>query len=231
MSTAHPQNQRSARPKAPRRVIVVDDHPLMCRAVRAMLAGHDDLEVSGEACDAPSAIHLISNTHPDAAVIDLTLREGHGLELIKQLKSMTPNLRILVYSGHDETIYAERVIAAGANGFLHKSAPAQEVVHAVRAVLDGHVYLSADVKTHLLNQRAREGGDSGSPLKSLSDRELQVFTELGRGANTHQIAERMNVSTKTVDVYRQRIKSKLDISENNELVRRAVEATLSGELI
>jgi DNA-binding NarL/FixJ family response regulator len=225
--SAKQRSDKQARAKSPRRVMIVDDHPMMRQAIVNVLSDQTDLEVCGEAQDAASAVTVFKREMPDVVIVDLTLRNSHGLELIKQLRAQSATVKLLVYSMHEEKFYAERAIHAGANGYLNKGASADQVITALRSVLDSHMHLSAEAMTHMLRQRGACGrSDANTPIQMLSDRELEVFEHLGRGANTRQIAERMNVSTKTIDVYRQRIKAKLNVTDNNELVRIAVEASM-----
>lgn len=211
------------------RVVVIEDHPMMRRAIVDTLTTQLDFEVCGEADREPTALRLIDKTQPDLALIDLTLEEGHGLDLIKRLKAVSPDTKVMVYSMHDDDLYAERVIRAGASGFVNKSASAQVFREAIERILAGGVHVSERVATRLIGRLCgdteRSEGDKPASdiMQQLSDRELETFELIGRGKNTREIAEQMNLSPKTIDVYRQRIKQKLSIDNNNELVRRAVE--------
>jgi DNA-binding NarL/FixJ family response regulator len=212
---------------APTRVLIVDDHQVVRWGVRTLLESEPDLSVCGEAGDAITALQIVREEHPDLAVIDLSLDEGNGLELIKRLKSSYPSLLTIVLSMHDEKLFAERSLRAGAMGYVSKHAPARTILTAIRQVLAGQIYLSEQMTAHLIKQAA--GGkaeEPGSPMDSLSDRELDVFRRLGQGLSIHQIAEQLHLSPKTVGTYRDRIRQKLGITSSAELSRHAYLWTL-----
>ena len=195
-----------------RRIAIVDDHELVRRGLRDLLGAEPDLEVCGEAADAPSALTLMRETGPDLMIVDVVLDKGSGLELIKQLRSLNPEQKILVSSMHEEELFAGRAIQAGAMGYVNKQEPAADLLTAVRAVLAGRVHL---------------GGEPGiehepAELDALSDRELEVLGLIGEGLTTREIAERLQLSAKTIDSHREHIKSKLGIRTMNELVRVAI---------
>lgn len=207
------------------RIFIVDDHPVMRRGYAAIIEEEMDLKVCGGAGDALEALQRIRDTHPHLVIADLTL-EGSvsGLELIKMLKVERPDLPILVVSMHDESLYAERVLHAGAKGYIMKGVADTVIVKAIRRVLRGGIYVSEEISEKILIQYAGGHFDAEhSPLEGLSDRELEVFEHIGRGLSTHQIAEAMLISSKTVDSYRARLKEKLGIESHIDLIRRATQ--------
>jgi DNA-binding NarL/FixJ family response regulator len=206
------------------KIYLVDDHPLMRKGIAMTLDLEMDFEVCGQAESAEDAISDIPSKKPDIVVIDISLPGMNGIELIKHLKSRDPELLMLVVSRHDEDMYAERAIKAGARGYLMKMEAGDVIVHAIRRILKGQIYLSEEINNKLL-MGMMSGGQIGrsSPLEILSDRELEVFEQIGNGSTTREIAERMHVSVKTVESYRTRIKTKLDITTGNELIKQAVQ--------
>ena len=179
--------------------------------------------VCGEADGAVQALHLLADCQPDLAVVDLTLQDRGGLELIKDLQVRRPKLPILVLSMHDETVYAERALRAGAKGYIMKQEATDHVVEAIRRIRDGGVYLSERMAAHLLGSfvASEASPPAQSPVERLSDRELEVFQLIGQGQGSRQIAERLHVSIKTVDAYRANIKAKLNVDSATELVHQA----------
>lgn len=206
------------------KIYLVDDHPLMRKGIAMTLDLEMDFEVCGQAESAEEAISDIPAKKPDIVVIDISLPGMNGIELIKHLKAQNPELQMLVVSRHDEDMYAERAIKAGARGYLMKMEAGDVIVNAIRRILRGQIYLSEEINNKLL-MGMMAGGQVGrsSPLEILSDRELEVFELIGNGSTTREIAERMHVSIKTVESYRTRIKTKLDISTGNELIKQAVQ--------
>jgi DNA-binding NarL/FixJ family response regulator len=212
------------------RIFIVDDHPVMRRGYANILREEMDLEVCGEAGEGLEALEKIRTLNPDLLISDLTLGSGMGgLELIKTLQTEQPDLPILVVSMHDESLYADRALKAGAKGYVMKAEADTTIVKAVRRVLRGGIYVSEEVSEKILMHFA--GGrleDGQSPLEGLSDRELEVFEHLGHGRTTQEMAEAMLISPKTVESYRARIKEKLGLEHNVELIRRAVQWVDTG---
>lgn len=212
------------------RVLIVDDHPLIRRGLAEMLRGEAGLEVCGEAPDAASTWREIERTRPGLVILDLSIPGSDGLDLIKSLRARHPETRILVISMHDEKTYAERVLRAGAQGYVHKQEPPATVVHAIREVLAGRIYVSRDVEARLLESLVRsKPRPEASGLEALSDRELEVLNLLGEGKTTAQIAEELHLSRKTVQSHREHLKQKLRLRNAAELVRYAVEARMAEE--
>ena len=191
------------------RILLVDDHPLLRSGLALTLADEPDFEVVGRLA-------------PDLVVVDLSLPGMGGLELVKHLQTMAPDAKALVVSRHDESLYAERAVRAGAKGYVSKLEAGEKIVEAVRTVLRGGIYLSEEVKDKMLFGAAAGRDPMSSPLEVLSDRELEVFEMTGRGVETKEVAERLHLSVKTVESYRARIKTKLGLTNSTELIAHAV---------
>jgi DNA-binding NarL/FixJ family response regulator len=205
-----------------RRVFLVDDHPLVRDWLAALINRQDDLEVCGEAGSAPVARQKIEASEPDVAVVDITLEEGSGLELIKDIRLIRPNIAIIVLSMHAESLYAERAVRAGAKGYVTKKETATKILVAIRQVLEGKLYVSGQFAESIA-QRFLEGKKAAaSPVETLSDRELEVFQMIGRGMKNREIAESLHISMKTVQVYCARIKEKLNLADATQLLREAM---------
>ena len=204
------------------RILIVDDHPIVREGLEALISRETDLSVCGQAEGISEALDLASSTKPDLAIVDISLKDGSGIDLIRQLNANNPTLRVLVSSIYDEALYAERSLHAGAIGYISKQEATRSIITAIRQVLNGRIYLSDRMSQHLVRRMVgRERLPSGLSVDSLSDRELQVFTLVGSGLTTSQIADRLHLSVKTIETYRQRIKEKLDLSNAVELVRAA----------
>jgi len=205
-------------------IFIVDDHPLMRKGMAMTLQSELEFNVVGQAETAEEALQQIPGLNPDVAVIDISLPGMNGIELIKNLVNHQPDLKILVVSRHDEELYAERAIRAGAKGYLMKLEAGDALVSAVRQILNGQLFLSPEVGNQMIMKMAGNKGTlSSDPLELLSDRELEVFELTGRGESTKEIAEKLHVSIKTVESYRARIKEKMDLKSANDLLRRAVQ--------
>jgi DNA-binding NarL/FixJ family response regulator len=207
-------------------VFIVDDHPLVREWLTNLIQQQPDLAVCGEAEDGPKALQSIAEKKPSVAIIDISLQASSGLELIKDLRQLHPAVKILALSMHDESLYAERALRAGAKGYIMKRESTGRVIEAIRAVLEGKVYASQAVTQAMAAKFA--GGRAlleVSPVETLSDRELEVFEMLGRGLGTRQIAESLKVSLKTVQAYCARAKEKLHLKNATELLREAIHWT------
>jgi DNA-binding NarL/FixJ family response regulator len=205
------------------RILLVDDHPLVRERLAEIINREADLIVSGEAEDRQEAIDAILAKPPDLVIVDLTLKNSDGLELIKDIRVRWPRMRMLVVSMHDASLYAERVIRAGAMGYITKQEATRKILVAIRRVLSGSIYLSEKISNRILT-RLTDHADpiTATPAELLADREFQVFELTGRGLNTHDIASRLNVAVKTVETYRARIKEKLKIKDASELLQFAI---------
>ena len=211
------------------RILLVDDHPLLRQGLAQILAAEPDFEIAGQASDAEEALATFDDVAPDLVVTDISLPGMNGLELLKNLVALHPDLSVLVVSRHDEELYAERAVRAGARGYVSKLAAGDEIVTAVRRVLRGGIHLSEDLKDKMLFGAASGVKDATqTPLEVLSDRELEVFEMTGRGIATREISERLHLSVKTVESYRSRVKAKLGLANGTELMKHAV-AWVEGE--
>lgn len=207
-----------------RRVFLVDDHPMVRERLAQMIDQQPDLMVCGEACDVVEALEGIGQLKPDIAILDLSLRASSGLDLLKDLKARGLQVPVLVLSMHEEGLYAERVLRAGAMGYVSKQESTRNILLAIRRVLDGGIHVSEGISSTLV--RRMVGGLSigaSSPVSRLADRELEVFQLIGRGHGTRKIAESLGLSVKTVESYRARIKEKLQLDDGVQLLQRAVQ--------
>jgi DNA-binding NarL/FixJ family response regulator len=203
------------------KVLIVDDHPVVREGLSMHLSAQPDLEVCGEAEDLPGALALLASARPDVAIIDISLKNSNGIELIRRMKDRRDGVRVLVWSMYPESLYAERALRAGAQGYLNKGQATHHVLEAVRAILQGKVYVSGTMADQLLRRAVGRKLDGATAIDSLSDRELEAFQLIGEGLATESIAEKMHVSPKTVETFRARIKEKLGISSLTELIQRA----------
>lgn len=225
MTTNAPTLPDSAAVAAKKRVFLVDDHPLVREWLINLVNRQPDLAICGEAEDAPRALSGIAALRPDVAIVDLSLRVGSGLELVKDLKVHSPGVAVIVLSMHDEALYAERALRAGARGYVMKRETTKKILAAIRRVLEGGVHVSDDFAAVMAEKfvggRGKPVGDQ--PIVTLlSDRELEVFRMLGQGRGTPQIAETLGLSLKTVQAYCARIKEKLGLNNATELLREAL---------
>ncbi len=205
------------------RILIVDDHPVVRSGLRMLIDDEPDLFVCGEAGDADEAIRALDAKHPDLVIVDLSLKGSSGLELIKRIKSRNSDSKMLVSSMFDESLYAERVLNAGALGYVSKQEAMEKVIEAIRCVLSGRVYLSAAMSDRMLHRIVRDHqAPQRSSVESLSDRELQVFEMIGRGRTTAEIAAQLHLSVKTVETHREKIKAKLALKTAAELYQHAV---------
>ena len=206
-----------------RRVLVVDDHPIVRQGLTMLINREPDLMVCGEAEEIHSATEAIAALRPDIVLLDISLGGPDGLELLKQLRARNDDLPVLILSMHDESIYAERVLRAGANGYIMKQEATELVLTALRRILAGQVYVPDRVAARMLGQYVRGSAEARSPLANLSDRELEVFRMIGDGSSTREIAEALHLSIKTVESYQAHIKEKLALKSGRELQHYAIE--------
>jgi DNA-binding NarL/FixJ family response regulator len=223
-----PEATSSSQDQCTSRIMIVDDHALVRHGLGQLISGEPDLEVCAQAATMDEAMDLLS-TNPDLIVVDISLKEGSGIELIKQIKVKHPDVHMLVSSMHDESLFAERALHAGAKGYINKQESTDKVLDAIRHVLDGHIYLSPKMTDRLLHgvvegQKIPET----SSIEKLSDRELQVFELIGQGMSTRQIANQLHLSVKTIETHREHIKSKLNLKNGAELSRHAVRWVLES---
>ena len=203
-------------------IAIVDDHPLVREGLAARISAQPDMEVCGEAEGIESALELIMIKRPALVIVDIALRDGHGIDLIKRIVAAGIDTRMLVVSAYDESLFAERALRAGALGYINKQELQGKVVEALRTVLRGERYVSTAMAQRLIAQaigsKAAQGG-----IETLTDRELQIFQLVGRGKSTREIAHELNVSVHTIDSHREHIRAKLDLHNGTELIQRAVQ--------
>jgi DNA-binding NarL/FixJ family response regulator len=210
------------------RVLLVDDHPIVRQGLALLIDREGDLSVCGEADGAHSAFHAIETLRPDMVVLDISLSGPDGLDVLKEIRMKTASLPVLILSMHDESIYAERAMRAGANGYIMKQEATEKVLVAIRRILQGEVYLSDRLTNTMLQQYVRGVSRTKmSPLVSLTDRELEVFRLIGEGHGTRQIADELHLSVKTIESYQAHIKEKLALRNARELVQHAIEWTVN----
>ncbi len=206
--------------------MIVDDHPVVRQGIQVLIQQEPDLYVGAEAGSASEALKVLDSVSPDIILLDISLKGPDGLELTKSIRAILPKVPILIVSMHDEGLYAERVLRAGANGYIMKEEVSESIVQAVRKVLSGDIYISDRMRQKIL--RGVAGQRSNIPVSSverLSDRELEVFRLIGHGHGTRQIAQELHLSIKTIETYRAHIKEKLGLKNATELVRQAVQWT------
>ena len=217
---------KSEKTEAPARtkVFLVDDHPLVREWLTQLIQRESDLEVCGEAEDTHDALQKITETKPDIVIADISLKTTHGLELVKDLQVRFPSLPVLILSMHDESLYAERVLRAGAKGYITKQEATKKILPAIRQVLSGQIYISEKMASRMVHKmvmgRAQE---QKSPIERLTDRELEVFQLIGCGQGTRRIAAELHLGIKTVESYRARIKEKLQLEDGTQLLQQAIQ--------
>jgi DNA-binding NarL/FixJ family response regulator len=210
----------SARRRA--RILLVDDHPIMVQGLTQLINEQADMEVCGAAPDTARAMQLAGSLNPDLVIVDISLQGADGIHLLKDLKARHPGLLTMVLSLHEESLYAERALRAGARGYVMKQAPPVSVMTAIRRVLAGEMCVSDKIAHRILEQAMTpHGALAASPVETLSDRELEVFRLIGRGRSTKEIADELHLSIKTVESYRAHIKDKLQIATAAELIQQA----------
>jgi len=204
------------------KILLVDDHPLVREWLASLINQQPDLVVCGEAESVPEALDLLGARLPDLAIVDLSLKESSGLDLIKTMKSVHPNISVIVLSMHDERHYAERAVRAGARGYVMKRETTKKIIAAIHQVLAGRLGVSDEVASLFAERFVDARSESGTPVEQLSDRELEVFRLLGEGLDTRSVANRLQISIKTVQAYCARIKEKLNLANATELLREAI---------
>jgi DNA-binding NarL/FixJ family response regulator len=217
------KKQQSETRESKTKIVIVDDHPIVRQGLAELINHEDDLVVCGQAEEAPEAVGVIKEIKPDMVIVDISLKETSGMDLIKDIKARYPNLAVLVLSMHDESLYAERALRAGAKGYIMKAEATENVVTAIRKVLSGQIYVSDRMAAKMVRKLVGGGHEVvASPIDCLSDRELEVFRLIGQGHGTRQIAEKLYLSVKTIETYRAHIKEKLDLANAAELLQYAI---------
>ena len=215
-----------------RKVLIVDDHPVVRDGLASLLNHENDLFVCGETGEAQQALKLITKLKPDVVIVDITLGDSDGIELTKDIKARHKGMPVIVLSMHDESIYAERVLRAGARAYLMKDTVSERIVTAIRTVLSGEIYVSDIMAKKLLRKLAGNHVDAiNAPINNLTDREFEVFRWIGQGHKTSKIAQRMHLSVKTIETYHSRIKEKLSLANAAELLQYAIKWSSSSDKV
>lgn len=206
-------------------IMIVDDHPIVANGIQQLIDREPDMKVINSVQDADSAVKSIDKTTPDLIIVDISLKGStNGIDLIKGLKKRYPKIKALVLSMHDENLYAERAIKAGAKGYIMKNDLTDNIIRAIRIIMKGNLYLSENITSKLLNNMVNQTADDESAVVStLSDREFEVFQQISNGVKTSDIAKTMNISVKTVEAHKLRIKTKLNIANSTALTKYAIE--------
>ncbi|WP_417396771.1 response regulator [Gimesia chilikensis] len=209
------------------RIMIVDDHPIVREGYSRLIEREGNLQVCAEADSKSVALNQIMNDPPELVIVDISLKDGSGLELMKDIKAQFKQIKMLAVSMHDENLFAERCIRAGALGFVNKQQAPEQLVTAIHRVLSGKIFLSSEITERMICRSiGSENYSEESPIETLSDRELEVFEQIGLGETTRQIAEKLNLSPKTVETYRENIKHKLNLDNATELIRNAIQWVL-----
>lgn len=234
IESAVPPRPQAAKAKASvketKRILIVDDHPMIREGLRGTISAEDDLQVCGECDNAHKALDMMKTLKPDLVLMDITLPGKSGLELLKDIRVACPQTPILVLSMHDESLYAERALRAGAGGYITKQQPPQALIAAVHAVMEGRIYVSKEVNEYILRRLSGKTSGSGFPLENLTDREFEIFRLIGEGKATHQIAKLLHLSPKTIAVHYANIRRKLKLPTYADLIRYAVRQEESRNL-
>ena len=219
------QNQAAVKKS---RILVVDDHPIVRQGLALLINQEADLVVCGEAEEATGAMHVLASSRPDILIVDISLNGPDGIDLLKNIRSVDPTLPVLILSMHDESIYAERALRAGANGYIMKQEATEKVLVALRRILGGEIYVSDRIANKMLKHYITGSGTlRNSSIADLSDRELEVFRLIGEGHGTRQIAEELHISIKTVESYQAHIKEKLSLRSARELMQHAIQWSMN----
>jgi DNA-binding NarL/FixJ family response regulator len=214
----------------PTEILIVDDHPLVREGLTALISKQRDFSLCGEASGIAEARELARATKPNVAIVDLKLNDGNGIALIKELAERYADMKVLALSMHDETLFAERALRAGAAGYVSKHDAGRTIIHAIRTVLEGGVYLSERMANRMITRSVglNKQPKTSSPLEQLSDRELEIFEMIGDGLTSREIAEELDVSQRTIDTHRENIKQKLNLKNAVELMKHAVQWVLEN---
>ena len=213
-------------------IMIVDDHPLVREGLITLISNQRDFSLSGEASGVAEAREVVRKTHPDVVIVDLTLKDGNGITLIKELKEQYEGIKVLALSMHDETVFAERALRAGASGYVSKHEASRTIIQAIRTVLEGKLYLSERMMNRVLSRavgsKQPQSQGQRSPVERLSNREIEIFEMIGRGLTSRQIAQQLDLSQRTVDTHRENIKDKLELTNAVELTKHAVQWVLES---
>ena len=222
---------RSAQKKTVYKVLIIDDHPIVRQGLAQLINQEPDLSVCGDAGDIPQALNIIENSNPDIVIVDLSLGFTSGIRLIEDLSQNIPGLLILAFSMHDESIYAERCLKAGARGYLMKQESPEKVITALRTILNGNIHISSKLGSRLLHKFVSKSTySSDSPVDLLSNRELEVFRLVGQGLKTKKIASELNLSAKTIETNIDHIKKKMNFDDTRSMLMHAVQWNMTDTL-
>jgi len=210
------------------RILIVDDHPMMRDGLKMRISSQLDMEVCGDASTEEQAFEAFRQLNPDVVTIDIALKQGNGIELVKRIKAVDPKVKMLMVSAFQESLYAERAMRAGANGYVNKQESDKTIIDAIRVVMKGERYVSEEMTQRLVSQALGKRSETQNPIELLSDRELEIFRLIGAGLTTGAIAEQLFLSTHTIDTHRENIKRKLGAKTGAELSRRAIQAMLES---
>jgi DNA-binding NarL/FixJ family response regulator len=211
------------------RILIVEDHPVIRRGLAATIDNESDMVVCAQAADVTEALRQVEATHPHVIIVDLSLKTGHGIDLIEQISDHHAHIKTIVSSMEEEELFAERALRAGAMGYVNKQEPPEMLIEAIREVVQGNVYLSPQMANRMLRAVVEGKRPDQGPLESLSNRELQVFEMIGQGLSTKQIASKLHISHKTVETHREKIKEKLNLHGANELNHCAMQWALKRQ--
>lgn len=209
--------------KSVKRIVLIDDHPIMRHGLAQLIRAEDGLDVIGEAGSAREGLEVVGNLKPDLAVIDLTLPDKNGLELVKDIRALHPSTLCIVLSMHDETLYGERALRAGARGYVMKEEAADHLVTAIHKIISGGLYVSESLNARMLEQVTGTARSKATGMEALTDRELEILALIGKGVATKIIAAQLSISARTVEAHRAHIKEKLGMTDGAALVRYAVQ--------
>ena len=220
LQTAPQQNSTSTKKIG---VLLVDDHPIVRKGLTMLINSQADMEVCGEAPGMAEAMKIVFDRHPDFVIVDLSLQNGSGLELVREIMKIRPETNVLVNSLHEESLYAERVLRVGAKGYINKMEGTDRIVEAMRCILAGKIYISDKMKEQLLCRSVGvQTEENQAPVDRLSDRELEVFELIGKGLSVKDIAEKLHLSPKTIETYRDSIKTKLNLENSRQVIQHAI---------
>lgn len=204
------------------KIYILDDHPIVIEGLKKLIDSQEDMQVIGSAEDANTALQQAGKLKPDLVILDITLKDRSGVDLIKKIKATHPNIQVLVYSMHDENVYAERCLRAGAMGYVMKAESPTRVLQGLRQIVSGSFFFSAALLGSIVSGGSPRSGARGEPARMLSDRQLEIFEMVGRGFDSHSIAEKLGLSAKTVDAHKANIRQKLALASARELLMEAV---------
>jgi len=224
------KKQRTATKQNKSKVFIVDDHPIVREGLVALIDQENNLKVCGQADDAYDALKSIDKLKPDVVIVDISLKGSNGIELTKSIRAQYPTLPVIVFSFHDESLYAERALRAGASAYLTKEAESEKILKAIRTVLNGELYVSDELSKKLLHKIIGDKtGKTIAPIDNFSDREFEVFRLIGQGYRAAETAKQLHLSSKTIETYRERIKRKLGLGDSSELLRYAIKWSRNHE--